>query len=168
MFSSRGRLLNSDAGIIDHLMPALLSEEDFLALSAALAAGSPTVLCGLAVMRGPDEPAAAHLREKRDGLCLARRAARSPVGSTLSEFHGELGHAVSTLALVGGIGALIVLDRPSPTILGFLFGAIAGVMVFLTLDEQLPAAKRHATGHETTWGLVGGMALLAFSLVLLR
>ena len=45
---------------------------------------------------------------------------------------------------------------------------IAGVMVFLALDELLPAAKRYAKGHETVYGLVAGMATLAISLVLFK
>ena len=45
---------------------------------------------------------------------------------------------------------------------------IAGVMVFFALDELLPAAKRHAQGHETVYGLVSGMAVLAISLILFK
>jgi predicted lysophospholipase L1 biosynthesis ABC-type transport system permease subunit len=48
---------------------------------------------------------------------------------------------------------------------GWVFGLIAGVMVFLALDELLPA-KRYAKGHETVYGLVAGMGTLAISLVL--
>jgi ZIP family zinc transporter len=66
------------------------------------------------------------------------------------------------------LGYLVLAPVLSPTVVGMLFGAIAGVMVFLALDEFLPAAKRHAGGHETTYGLVGGMAVLALSLVLFR
>lgn len=49
---------------------------------------------------------------------------------------------------------------------GWVFGLIAGVMVFLSLDELLPAAKRHSGGHETVYGLIGGMGLMSISLVL--
>lgn len=66
------------------------------------------------------------------------------------------------------LGYLVLAPFLSATVLGLLFGAIAGVMVFLALDELLPAAKRHAVGHETTYGMIGGMAVLALSLVLLR
>ncbi len=52
--------------------------------------------------------------------------------------------------------------------LGVVFGMIAGAMVFLSLDELLPAAKRYAKGHETVYGMVIGMAVLALSLVLFR
>ena len=51
---------------------------------------------------------------------------------------------------------------------GWVFGLISGVMVFLALDELLPAAKRYAKGHETVYGLVAGMGSLAISLVLFK
>ena len=70
------------------------------------------------------------------------------------------------------IGAIIgyVLLRPylSDAVFGAVFGVIAGVMVFLALDELLPAAKRYAKGHETVYGLVTGMGALAISLVLFK
>lgn len=54
----------------------------------------------------------------------------------------------------------------SPAVFGSVFGVIAGVMVFLALDELLPAAKRYSDGHETVYGLTTGMAVIAVSLVL--
>ena len=70
------------------------------------------------------------------------------------------------------VGALIgyAVLRPflSDAVFGAVFGIIAGVMVFLALDELLPAAKRYAKGHETVYGLVTGMGVLAISLVLFK
>ena len=70
------------------------------------------------------------------------------------------------------LGALLgyLLLRPflSPTVFGAVFGAIAGIMVFLALDELLPAAKRYSLGHETVYGLVTGMTVIAVSLVLFQ
>lgn len=54
----------------------------------------------------------------------------------------------------------------SPTVFGAVFGVIAGVMVFLSLDELLPAAKRYSQGHETVYGLSTGMIMMSLSLVL--
>ena len=70
---------------------------------------------------------------------------------------------------VGAIIGYVVL-RPylSDAVFGAVFGVIAGVMVFLALDELLPAAKRYARGHETVYGLVAGMGALAISLVLFK
>ena len=70
------------------------------------------------------------------------------------------------------VGAIIgyALLRPwmSDAVFGSVFGIIAGVMVFLALDELLPAAKRYAKGHEPVYGLVSGMGVLAVSLVLFK
>lgn len=49
---------------------------------------------------------------------------------------------------------------------GVVFGAVAGVMVFISLDELLPTAKEYGEGHVAIYGLVAGMALMAISLLL--
>ena len=70
---------------------------------------------------------------------------------------------------VGAIlGYLILAPYMSPTLYGVIFGMIGGVMVYLALDELLPAAKRYAQGHETVYGLVSGMTALASSLVIFK
>lgn len=66
------------------------------------------------------------------------------------------------------IGYLLLAPFLSDAVFGAVFGIIAGVMVFLALDELLPTAKRYAKGHETVYGLVSGMAVLALSLVLFK
>jgi ZIP family zinc transporter len=66
------------------------------------------------------------------------------------------------------IGYAVLSNVLSDAVFGVVFGMIAGIMVFLALDELLPAAKRYAKGHETVYGLVAGMATLAISLVLFR
>jgi ZIP family zinc transporter len=44
---------------------------------------------------------------------------------------------------------------------------VAGVMVFLAIDTLLPTARNSSRGHLTVYGLIGGMAVMAASLVLL-
>jgi ZIP family zinc transporter len=66
------------------------------------------------------------------------------------------------------IGYLVLAPFLSPFVYGTVFGMIAGAMVFLALDELLPAAKRYASGHETVYGIVSGMAVLALSLALFK
>ena len=53
-------------------------------------------------------------------------------------------------------------------VFGAVFGVIAGAMVFLAMDELLPAARNYAKGHETVYGIVIGMAAMALSLVLFK
>ncbi|MBI4701057.1 MAG: zinc transporter ZupT [Deltaproteobacteria bacterium] len=52
--------------------------------------------------------------------------------------------------------------------LGLLLAATAGIMVFVSLDELLPAAREYGKGHLAIYGLLGGMAVMALSLLLLR
>jgi ZIP family zinc transporter len=52
-------------------------------------------------------------------------------------------------------------------LLGVIFAMVAGVMVFLAIDTLLPTARNSSRGHLTVYGLIGGMAVMAASLVLL-
>ncbi len=68
------------------------------------------------------------------------------------------------------VGAVIgyTILRPffSPTVFGLLFAAVAGIMVFISLDELLPTAKEYGEGHKAIYGIVCGMAVMALSLLL--
>lgn len=90
--------------------------------------------------------------------------------ATGSKKKAVLATLVSGLAEPVGalIGYLALAAFLTPFVFGAVFGVIAGAMVFLSLDELLPAAKRYAKGHETVYGMVSGMAALALSLVLFR
>jgi ZIP family zinc transporter len=66
------------------------------------------------------------------------------------------------------VGYLILAPFLSDAVFGAVFGLIAGAMVYLALDELLPAARAYAKGHETVYGMVIGMAAIAASLVLFR
>jgi zinc transporter, ZIP family len=55
----------------------------------------------------------------------------------------------------------------TPTLMGFLFASVAGIMVFISLDELLPTSRAYGRGHDSLYGLMGGMALMALSLLLL-
>ncbi len=49
---------------------------------------------------------------------------------------------------------------------GFLFPAVAGIMVFISLDQLLPAAREYGEHHLSIYGLVTGMLVMATSLIL--
>jgi ZIP family zinc transporter len=54
------------------------------------------------------------------------------------------------------------------TLTGVVFGLVAGMMVFVAIDELLPAARRYQTDmHQVVYGLVAGMVVMAVSLLLL-
>lgn len=64
------------------------------------------------------------------------------------------------------IGWLLLSSLITPVGLGAVFGAVAGVMVFISLDELLPSAQKYGEHHAAVWGLVAGMAVMAASLLL--
>jgi len=55
-----------------------------------------------------------------------------------------------------------------PQIMGVLFGGVAGIMVYISLDELLPTSQAYGKGHDSIYGLVAGMAVMAVSLLLMR
>lgn len=55
-----------------------------------------------------------------------------------------------------------------PQVMGILFGGVAGIMVYISLDELLPTSRAYGKGHDSLFGLVGGMLVMALSLLLLR
>ncbi|MFP4381896.1 MAG: zinc transporter ZupT [Candidatus Sumerlaeia bacterium] len=65
--------------------------------------------------------------------------------------------------LVGGETGVI----PSQ-IMGILFGGVAGIMVYISLDELLPTSRAYSKGHESLFGLIAGMLVMALSLLLMR
>ncbi|HPQ39414.1 MAG TPA: zinc transporter ZupT [bacterium] len=55
-----------------------------------------------------------------------------------------------------------------PQIMGVLFGGVAGIMVYISVDELLPTSRAYSRGHDSILGLVGGMAVMAISLLLMK
>ncbi|MGC8865617.1 MAG: zinc transporter ZupT [Bacteroidales bacterium] len=70
------------------------------------------------------------------------------------------------------VGAIIAyfflapLLQQFPVINGVIFAAVAGIMVFISIDELLPAAEEYGEHHLAIYGLISGMALMAFSLLM--
>lgn len=51
---------------------------------------------------------------------------------------------------------------------GMVFAAVAGIMVYISLDELLPTAEEYAEHHVAISGLIAGMLIMAVSLALLQ
>ncbi|MDK8763958.1 zinc transporter ZupT [Corynebacterium minutissimum] len=64
------------------------------------------------------------------------------------------------------IGFAILMPFIGPVTMGFSFAAIAGIMVFISLDELLPTAEETGKHHFAIYGLIAGMAIMAVSLLL--
>jgi len=65
------------------------------------------------------------------------------------------------------IGFTLLKPFISDRVFGFVFAGVAGIMVFISLDQLLPTAREYGKHHHAVWGLVGGMAVMALSLLLL-
>ena len=86
--------------------------------------------------------------------------------SVLSGVAEPIGAGIGYLAirfLFGGTTGVI----PSE-VMGILFGAVAGIMVYISLDELLPTSRAYGKGHDSLYGLMGGMMLMALSLLLMQ
>ena len=52
------------------------------------------------------------------------------------------------------------------TTFGIVFAAVAGIMVFISIDQLLPAAREYGRPNLEIYGLMAGMMVMAASLVL--
>ena len=59
------------------------------------------------------------------------------------------------------VGYLILAPFLTPAMLGYIFAVIAGIMVYISLDELLPAAHEYGEHHVAIWGVIVGMAVMA-------
>ncbi|HED6268916.1 TPA: ZIP family metal transporter, partial [Campylobacter coli] len=66
------------------------------------------------------------------------------------------------------VGAFLILPIMNELTLAITFAVVAGIMVFISFDELLPAAKTYDKAHDSLYGLVLGMAVMAVSLILLN
>jgi len=64
------------------------------------------------------------------------------------------------------IGYFILRSVFNDTTFGVIFAAVAGIMVYISLDELLPTAEEYGEHHIAIGGLVAGMAVMAASLIL--
>ena len=64
------------------------------------------------------------------------------------------------------VGFLILMPFMNAIVFGFLFASVAGIMVFISIDNLLPAAREYGEPHLSLYGLMGGMAVMALSLLL--
>ena len=64
------------------------------------------------------------------------------------------------------IGWLILLPIMSDAVFGIIFAAVAGIMVFISVDELLPSAREYGEHHLSIYGLIAGMIVMAVSLLL--
>ena len=64
------------------------------------------------------------------------------------------------------LGYFLLKQFFGPALFGIIFASVAGIMVFISLDELLPTAEKYGEHHVAIYGLVGGMVVMAASLML--
>lgn len=67
---------------------------------------------------------------------------------------------------VGGLlGYFILAAIFKESFLGIILAAVAGIMVYISLDELLPTAEKYGKHHVAIIGVIAGMAFMGFSLL---
>ena len=64
------------------------------------------------------------------------------------------------------IGWLVLMPIMYDVVFGIIFAGVAGIMVFISFDELLPAAREYGEHHLSIYGLIAGMIVMAISLAL--
>lgn len=54
-----------------------------------------------------------------------------------------------------------------PQLMGILLSGVAGIMVYISIDELLPASRAYGKGHDSIIGLISGMVVMAVSLLMM-
>jgi ZIP family zinc transporter len=66
------------------------------------------------------------------------------------------------------VAALVLLPFLNDSVLGLMLSAVAGIMVFISLDELVPVARSFGEAHLSIVGVALGMAVMVTSLWVLR
>lgn len=64
------------------------------------------------------------------------------------------------------VGYLVLMPFLNNMMFGIIFAAVAGIMVYISIDELLPAAQKYGEHHLSIYGMVAGMMVMALSLLL--
>jgi len=113
-------------------------------ISSANLAGAVALAIGIGIQNFP-EGAAVSIPLRRDGM-----------GRLKSFFYGQASGIVEPIA--GVIGAMLVgTMRP---ILPYALAFAAGAMIYVVVEEVLPAANRDGNGHLATIGAMIGFAVM--------
>lgn len=68
---------------------------------------------------------------------------------------------------IGAIIGFLIFSSILPTnVFGVVFPFVAGIMVYISLDELLPTSEKYGHHHLSILGLIGGMFVMALSLLL--
>ncbi len=69
---------------------------------------------------------------------------------------------------IGGVLGMLLLNTILPNgSVGFMFGIVAGIMVYISFDTLLPLAREYGENHHVIIGIMSGIFVIGFSLLLI-
>lgn len=169
------------AWLIDTLLPSHHVEEHTLDKSAKLKHLGLFTALALAVHNFPEGLATfmASMKDATLGVSIAVAVAihNIPEGVAVAL---PVYHATGSRSKAFWYSSLSGMAEPAGALIGFfalrsllggaafgvMFALIAGIMTYISLDELLPTAHEYGDGHKVIWGVVGGMMVMAVSLLL--
>jgi Predicted divalent heavy-metal cations transporter len=86
-----------------------------------------------------------------------KKRGKAVLNATLSGIAEPLG---------GVLGYFVLRQFLSDSLLGVILAIVAGIMVYISLDELLPTAENYGEHHAAIIGVVSGMAFMGFGLLL--
>lgn len=165
------------SGMHDHSQQKLLRMGLFTALAIAIHNFPEGLATFLAALHDPSVgiaiAVAVALHNIPEGISVSvpiyyatGKRSRAFVYSFLSGLAEPVGAVIAYMVIwlvTGGEGGVI-----PPQVMGVLFGAVAGIMVYISLDELLPTSRAYGKGHDSLFGLLAGMVVMALSLLLMK
>jgi ZIP family zinc transporter len=64
------------------------------------------------------------------------------------------------------VGFFLLMRFFGDLMFGLVFAGVAGIMVYISLDELLPTAEKYGEHHTAIYGLIAGMGVMALSLLM--
>lgn len=169
------------AWLIDTLLPSHHVEEHTLEKSAKLKHLGLFTALALAIHNFPEGLATfmASMKDATLGISIAVAVAihNVPEGVAVAL---PVYHSTGSRSKAFWYSALSGMAEPVGAVLGFfalrsvlgnaafgvMFALVAGIMTYISLDELLPTAHEYGDGHKVIWGVVGGMMVMALSLLI--
>lgn len=165
------------AGMHDHSRQKLLRMGLFTALAIAIHNFPEGLATFLAALQDPGLgvaiAVAVALHNIPEGISVSvpifyatGKRSRAFAYSFLSGLAEPVGAVIAYGAIrsvIGGESGVI-----PPQVMGVMFGMVAGIMVYISLDELLPTSRAYGKGHDSLFGLLAGMIVMALSLLLMK
>lgn len=180
--------------VIDRLVPKVENPHEVHRVEESMAGNLPAPISGKLMRVGFMSAVAIAIHNFPEGLATFATAIQKPalgiaIAIAIAIHNIPEGIAVAIpiyfatgsrrkafrLSLLSGLaeplGALIgfafLANFMNPLSLGIIYAMVAGIMVFISLDELLPAARAYGSPHLAIYGLIGGMMVMALSMLLI-